>query len=67
MVETDLFFRDATIQFHVVSWDYAQTFPLDGDNPTNTDKQKEAEDGANAGDVDVSWEVRVEGQMVAHM
>ena len=59
--------RNARIDFHVVSWDYAQTFPYQGDQPVDESDEKKAQASTNKGPVAFSWEVDVNGEITAHM
>ncbi len=59
--------RNARIDFHVISWDYAQTFPYKGDQPIDESDEKKAQASTNEGPVAFSWEVDVNGEATAHM
>jgi len=66
-ISTDPGPRNARIDFHVVSWDYAQTFPYQGDQPIDESDEKKAQASTNKGPVSFSWEVDVNGEITAHM
>jgi hypothetical protein len=59
--------RNARIDFHVISWDYAQTFPYQGNQPIDENDEKKAQASTNKGPVAFSWEVDVNGEVTARM